>query len=54
MQRIRGRSRYIVILFGRARRSDDVDFILEDSGEDRFVKLCTRAREASSLSHKLI
>jgi len=34
---------YIAILFGRARRSDDVDFILERIDEDKFVELCRRA-----------
>ncbi|MGB9728370.1 MAG: hypothetical protein ACP5GU_01620 [Thermoprotei archaeon] len=31
---------YIAILFGRARRSDDIDFIVEKINEDIFVKLC--------------
>jgi len=35
---------YIAILFGRARRSDDIDFVLEYLGEDGFVDLCRRAR----------
>jgi len=34
---------YIAILFGRARRSDDIDFVLEYLGEDRFADLCRRA-----------
>ena len=37
---------YIAILFGRARRSDDIDFVLEYLGEDRFVNLCRRAHRA--------
>jgi len=37
---------YVAILFGRARRSDDVVFILEDPGEEGFIGLCSRAREA--------
>ncbi len=31
---------YIAILFGRSRRSDDIDFIVEKISEDTFVKLC--------------
>jgi len=34
---------YVAILFGRARRSDDVDFIVERVDEDGFVELCRRA-----------
>lgn len=37
---------YVAILFGRGRRSDDIDFIVEDVGESGFVELCRRAREA--------
>ena len=37
---------YVAILFGRGRRSDDIDFIVEDVGESGFVELCKRAREA--------
>jgi len=37
---------YIAILFGRARRSDDIDFVLEYLGEDKFVNLCRKARRA--------
>ncbi len=37
---------YVAILFGRARRSDDVDFVLRDLGEEGFVELCSGAREA--------
>ena len=37
---------YVAILFGRGRRSDDVDFIVEDIDEDRFVGLCRAARAA--------
>ncbi len=36
---------YIAILFGRARGSDDVDFIVDRVSEDRFVALCSEARE---------
>ncbi len=38
---------YTAILFGRGRRSDDIDFILEELDEERFMELCRRAREAS-------
>ncbi len=34
---------YVAILFGRARRSDDIDFILEMIDESRFVELCRKA-----------
>jgi len=34
---------YVAILFGRARRSDDVDFVVERISEDEFVELCRRA-----------
>ncbi len=37
---------YTAILFGRGRRSDDIDFVLEELDEERFVELCRRAREA--------
>ena len=37
---------YIAIAFGRGRRSEDIDFILEWIDEDEFVELCRRAREA--------
>jgi len=36
---------YVAILFGRARRSDDVDFIVEQIDENRFVELCREARK---------
>lgn len=36
---------YVAILFGRARRSDDVDFIVEWIDESRFVELCRKALE---------
>lgn len=36
---------YVAILFGRARRSEDVDFIVERIDEGRFVGLCRRALE---------
>lgn len=35
---------YTAILFGRGRRSDDIDFIIEEIDEDVFVELCRRAR----------
>jgi len=38
-------ARYVAILFGRARRSDDVDFIVERIDEGRFVELCRKALE---------
>jgi len=38
---------YVAILFGRARRSDDVVFILEDPGEEGFIGLCPRAPRGS-------
>ncbi len=31
---------YVAILFGRARRSDDIDFISERIEQDKFLKLC--------------
>ncbi len=34
---------YVAILFGRARRSDDIDFILEVIDGSRFVELCKEA-----------
>lgn len=37
---------YAAILFGRGRRSDDIDFILEELDEEGFVGLCRRARDA--------
>ncbi|RUM46757.1 MAG: hypothetical protein DSY37_04500 [Hyperthermus sp.] len=37
---------YTAILFGRGRRSDDIDFIIEEIDEDGFLELCRRAREA--------
>ncbi len=37
---------YTAILFGRGRRSDDIDFILEMLNEDEFLELCKRARKA--------
>ncbi len=41
---------YVAILFGRGRRSDDVDFILEEISEDAFVELCRLAgKEGFSL-----
>jgi len=36
---------YVAILFGRARRSDDVDFIVERIDEEGFVELCREARK---------
>jgi len=36
---------YVAILFGRARRSDDVDFIVEQIDEERFVELCRKVLE---------
>ena len=36
---------YTAILFGRGRRSDDIDFIIKEIGEDGFLELCRRARE---------
>ena len=36
---------YVAILLGRARRSDDVDFIIERIGEEEFVGVCRRALE---------
>ena len=36
---------YVAILFGRARRSDDIDFILERVSEEGFIRLCRAARE---------
>jgi hypothetical protein len=35
---------YVSILFGRSRRSDDIDFIAEPIGEDRFTALCAELR----------
>ncbi|MCE4613673.1 MAG: hypothetical protein F7C07_07590 [Desulfurococcales archaeon] len=37
---------YVAILFGRARRSDDIDFILNGVDEGVFVELCEAARRA--------
>jgi len=37
---------YTAILFGRTRRGDDIDFMLEHIGEDKFVELCRRAHRA--------
>ncbi len=37
---------YVAILFGRARRNDEIGFILGSLSEDGFVRLCTVAREA--------
>ncbi len=37
---------YTAILFGRGRRSDDIDFILEELDENGFVELCRRLRRA--------
>ncbi len=37
---------YTAILFGRGRRSDDIDFIVEELDEKRFMELCMRARKA--------
>ena len=31
---------YVAILFGRARRSDDIDFITYPLAEDEFLKFC--------------
>jgi len=36
---------YVAILFGRARRSDDVDFVVERIDEDGFVELCREAKK---------
>ncbi len=36
---------YTAILFGRARRSDDIDFIIKEIDESRFVELCKRLQE---------
>ncbi|MCE4606771.1 MAG: hypothetical protein F7B59_05515 [Desulfurococcales archaeon] len=36
---------YTAILFGRGRRSDDIDFILDRIGEHGFMRLCEKARE---------
>lgn len=36
---------YVAILFGRSRRSDDVDFVIQPLAEDDFVELCRVARE---------
>lgn len=37
---------YTAILFGRGRRSDDIDFIIEEIDEDVFVGICRRAWKA--------
>ncbi len=37
---------YVAILFGRSRRSDDIDFIAEDVGEEAFIGLCKHLRNA--------
>ena len=37
---------YTAILLGRGRRSDDIDFIIEEINEDVFVELCRSARNA--------
>ena len=37
---------YTAILFGRGRRSDDIDFVIEEVNEDGFLELCRRARAA--------
>ncbi len=37
---------YVAILFGRSRRSDDIDFIAEDMGEEEFIELCRHLRNA--------
>ena len=37
---------YIAILLGRARRSDDIDFILGELDETRFEELCNEALKA--------
>ncbi len=34
---------YVAILFGRARRSDDIDFVAEDVTEEGFIELCRKA-----------
>ncbi len=31
---------YIAVLFGRNRRTDDVDFIVEELSEEKFIELC--------------
>ncbi len=36
---------YVAILFGRARRSDDIDFIVEPLGGEEFTRLCRALRE---------
>ncbi|MEB3755969.1 MAG: hypothetical protein GSR79_03825 [Desulfurococcales archaeon] len=36
---------YTAILFGRGRRSDDIDFILNRIGEHSFMRLCEKAQE---------
>jgi len=33
---------YIAIMFGRSRRSDDIDFIAYGVGEEKFIELCRR------------
>lgn len=34
---------YVAILFGRARRSDDVDFLIMPIAENKFVDICKKA-----------
>jgi hypothetical protein len=36
---------YVAILFGRARRSDDIDFITYPLAEDEFLKFCLLLRD---------
>lgn len=36
---------YVAILFGRARRSDDVDFIVEPMNIEKFLEVCSIARK---------
>ena len=36
---------YVAILFGRSRRSDDIDFIIEPHTPDVFISLCGKLRE---------
>lgn len=37
---------YVAILFGRSRRSDGIDFIVESMDENRFIGLCRRLGES--------
>ena len=42
---------YIAVLFGRNRRTDDVDFIVEELSEEKFIELC---RELGDMEFELM